>query len=274
METERKDLTSGGMNKVELIGDTVHKTAKGHPMVRSYLLYLEKSGMPHVPRFLGVDEQGRDMFSYLPGDTMGWEIDHTHPCFTSEETIVDVARFMRKLHDISVGFLPEAAKNGWENPFFPGEKHETICHGDAGVWNFVFRNGRFAGAFDFDIAYPGTRIWDLTSTLFSVIHYDYYYYDVPKPNDTAAYRAYQEAAAIRKRRIQLFFETYGMNCPTNIAELVTQRIQIDFIDDTIIRANAGDVECHKMLKDREHLTHYNTIIAHLKKYGKEWAQLG
>ena len=257
MELNREILTGGSMNQTEKIGDIVHKTSKGHPMVRSYLSYLEEAGMPGVPRFLGLDGQGRDMFTYIPGKTMGHDFDHHHPCLTSDDTVADTARFLRKLHDVSAGFLPQAEKNNWKNPFFPDQDYETICHGDTGIWNFVFVNDRIAGLIDFEQAYPGTRVWDLTQTLFCVIPLVPYGYEASKH------------AAERRRRINLFFDSYGMRRPANIAALIAQRIQLD-CDDTVKRAQAGDEECRKMIADGHHMAHYNRVIAHLKECGHEW----
>jgi len=250
-------LTGGSMNQVERIGDVVHKTAKGNPLVREYLLYLEQAGMTGVPKFLGVDEKGREMFSYLPGKTMGPDYPADHPCLHSDQAVYDMARFMRKLHDISVGFLPRAIEAGWINPYFPDGPFETICHGDAAIWNFVFVNDRVAGLFDFDQAYPGTRYWDLASTLSMAAFPFYFDYDASKH------------AVKAKKQINLFFEAYGMPCPENLMEIVVDRILRDFCEDTAARAAAGDKECIAML-ERGDNDHYMKFVAHVKKHGHEW----
>lgn len=46
---------------------SVH-TQDGHTTI---LTGLDQVGFVGAPRHLGVDEQGRDMFSYVPGDTLG-----------------------------------------------------------------------------------------------------------------------------------------------------------------------------------------------------------
>lgn len=254
---ESKILIGGSMNQVEKIGDTVHKTAKGHPMVREYLLYLEKEGMTGVPKFLGVDEQGREIFSYLPGKTMGPDFSHDHPCLHSDQAVCDMARFMRKLHDISVGFLPEAIKAGWVNPYFHNGSFDTICHGDAAIWNFAFIDDRVSGLFDFDQAYPGTRYWDLTSTLSMAAFPGPYDYDAEKH------------AGNTKRKIKLFFDAYGMPCPSDLMDIVVDRMLRDFCEDTAARAAAGDKECLAML-ERGDFDHYMKFAAHVKKHGHEW----
>jgi len=253
---EEKILIGGSLNQTVKIGDIVHKTSKGHPMVREYLLYLEEEGMQGVPRFLGLDEQGRDMFSYLPGKTMGPDYTPDHPCLHSDECVIDTARFMRKLHDMSQGFLPRAIEAGWTNPYFPKETPEIICHGDAHIWNFVYVNGRVSGLFDFEQAYPGTRYWELAGTI-CMIAFPFYV------NYNAAAQAGQA-----KRQIKLFFDEYGMSCPTNLMEITVNRLLLDMLD-TACRVNAGDDEAISIMK-RGDFNHYMRFAAHIKTYGHEW----
>jgi len=257
-------LTGGSTNQSVRIGDVVHKSAnEGNPiMVREYLQFLEKEGMEGVPRFLGVDEQGREMFSYLPGKTMGPDYPHDHQCLHSDQAVCDMALFLKKLHDTSVGFLPRAMEAGWKNPYFPDGPYETICHGDTGIWNFVFVNDRVAGLFDFEQAYPGTRIWDITSTLsMSAFPVPYNYDSKKQAGDT-------------KRKVALFFEAYGMACPTNFMDIVVDRMLRGFCEDTAKKDVAGriaigDKECIEMVLNGD-FEHYMKYAAHVKKNGHEW----
>jgi len=259
---EEKILTGGGTrNQTVKIGNIIHKKApEQHPMVRAYLLYLEKEKMQGVPRFLGIDEQGRDMLSYLPGKTMGPDYPHDHPCLHSDQCVIDTARFMRKLHDISVGFLPRAVEAGWINPFFSNEAPEIICHGDAATWNFVFVNDRIAGLFDFEQAYPGTRYWELASTVPMMsfpLPYDY------NPN------LHADKA---KRQVKLFFEEYGMPCPTNFIEIVVARMlrfEDNLCKDVAKRVTAGGEEAVAIMNS-DGYGHYVRWAAHVKLHGHEW----
>jgi len=255
METEI--LSGGSMNQVVKISDNIHKTTKGNPMVREYLRYLEGKGVAGVPRFLGLDSQGREILTYLPGKTMGPDYHASDPCLHSDQAVCDMARFMRKLHDVSEGFLERALEAGWLNPYFPSGPYETICHGDAAIWNFVFVNDRVSGLFDFDQAYPGTRHWDLASTIAMSAFPFYYNYDPATQDDKA------------KNQIKLFFDAYGMPCPANLMDIVIDRIQRDFCDDTVARAAAGDKECAAML-ERGDYEHYQRFVAHVKKHGQKW----
>jgi len=266
--TKKENILSGGnMNQVLRIGDTVHRNVKGHPMLPLYLMYLEEAGMPSVPRYLGLDADGREILTYLPGKTMGPDYPVFHPCLTSDQTIKNMARFMRKLHDVSVGFLRPAFEGGWNHPDFSPGQIETICHNDAAIWNFVFVDDQLSGLFDFDTACPGPRIWDLALSLFSVIPLSGH---VPNP-EMKTCEAYDPSrhATERKRRIRLFFDAYGMECPPDMMDWVVHKIQKDFCDSLSNGAAAGDMNCIRMIKEG-HLTHYQNVVSFIHLHGCEW----
>jgi len=251
-----KILYGGSMNEVIKAGNTVHRRAQGHPMLHRYLLFLEESGMLGVPRFLGFDEQGREILSFIPGKTMGVDYPPDHPCLHSDETLQGMAKILRQLHDISVEFVPIALENGWINPYFPDEIPETICHNDTNIWNFAFVDERPVGLFDFDQAYPGARVWDLASTVFSavgLVPYDY----IPA-----------EHAVERKRLISLLFEAYGMDCPINFLDILIRRHQI-VCDETVAELEAGFESAVKAVESGA-LAHYQRVVKHMKEHGSEW----
>jgi len=231
----------GTMNKVIKIGDTVHRQIKGNPMLHSYLQYLERVGMPGVPRFLGIDEQGREVLSYVSGKTVDDYADYGHPCLHSDQAICDMAKFLRKLHDISVDFLPMAMEGSWSNPHILDGNYETICHGDAAIWNFALVDDQIAGMFDFDQACPGTRIWDLTITLFSAVLPSCYDYEPSVHEDYT------------RRRMRLFFDAYGIDCPNDIIIQTTNRLQ---------------TWCY--VGDEKTQNHYRNVVAYLKSHIYDW----
>ena len=241
----KEENLGGTLNRVVKIGDTVHRQIKGSLIIHSYLQFLESAGMQGVPRFLGIDEQGREILSYVPGMTAESGLSFFHSCMHSDQAICDMARFMRKLHDISEGFLPTAIENGWTNPFLPDGNYETICHGDAAIWNFAFVDEKLAGMFDFDQAFPGTRAWDLTITLFSAV--------LPSCYDYAP--AKHEADT--RRRIRLFFDAYGMNCPKDIIVQTAERIQV-WCDEDVVRG-----------RDKASV-HYQKVAAFLREHLYDW----
>ena len=67
-ETLPGGLTDGAVR----IGGVVHKrSSPWTPTVHALLRHLEYADVDGVPRALGFDEQGRQMLTYLPGDTVG-----------------------------------------------------------------------------------------------------------------------------------------------------------------------------------------------------------
>lgn len=59
-------LAGGNVGGAVLVGNTVRRaTGPWTPAVHSLLGYLA-TRIPHVPRVLGIDGQGREMLTYLP----------------------------------------------------------------------------------------------------------------------------------------------------------------------------------------------------------------
>jgi hypothetical protein len=60
-------LPGGNVGGAVRVGDTVRRsTGPWTPAVHALLGYLA-SRVPHIPRVLGFDDQGREILSYLPG---------------------------------------------------------------------------------------------------------------------------------------------------------------------------------------------------------------
>jgi hypothetical protein len=124
------------------VGDTVRRPKNpASSNVRSLLRHLEMKGFSAVPRYLGVDEQGRDMFTYIPGNVGKWQ-------FYSDDTIGLAGRLLRAFHDTTTG-----------SEFLLGRP--VMCHHDPGPNNFVFQGSRPIAFIDFDMIAPGERLEDL-----------------------------------------------------------------------------------------------------------------
>lgn len=159
---DEEPLAGGQMNAVVRVGDTVRRrvgewTATVHQLLR----HAREQGVTWVPEVRGYDEKGREILSYLPG-----EVPHGMPAWAwSENVLTDVARALRQWHDASARFDTEGAVWGFD-AHAPGE---VICHNDFAPYNCVFRDGRFAGAIDFDLCSPGPRLWDIVYTAYRFV---------------------------------------------------------------------------------------------------------
>ena len=148
-------LTGGNSSVVVRVGDTVRRNSgPWTPAVHALLDTFRASGIRRVPAAAGLDEQGREILSFLPGDVVQYPL----PAWIWHRSILrDAAALLRQLHDASVELAQEPLS--WQLPTH--EPVEVVCHNDFAPYNMVFRDKQFAGVFDFDAASPGPRIWDL-----------------------------------------------------------------------------------------------------------------
>src|SRR5215831_7364277 len=87
-------LPGGNTTGAVLIGGVIHKRASPWtPTVHALLRYLEEAGFPGAPRALGFDSSGREMLSYLPGETIGDRM--PWPAWASADSmLVQVGRWL------------------------------------------------------------------------------------------------------------------------------------------------------------------------------------
>lgn len=152
-------LPGGHTTGAVLIGDVVHKpAAPSTASVHALLRHLEDAGFDGAPRALGFDEQGREMLTYLPGDTVGEGM--PWPQWVSAESIlVQVGRWLRRLHDATASFVPPAGER-----WFIGEAVRPgliVGHQDAAPYNAVVDGDRLVGFCDWGAAGPSSREFDL-----------------------------------------------------------------------------------------------------------------
>lgn len=141
------------------VGDTVRRprgrTAK---LMREVLVHLQQCGFEAAPRWLGVDHQGRDILSWIDGETFARR-EQLHPYIGdppvrvsfSDEQLVAVMRLLRRYHDTF--------------------ERGIICHGDFGPWNIVWRAGLPVGMIDFDNVHRGDPEEDVACALRTFLSY-------------------------------------------------------------------------------------------------------
>ncbi len=152
-------LPGGFTTGAVLIGDVVHKpAAPWTSTVHALLRHLEDVGFDDAPRALGFDDQGREMLTYLPGDTVGDR--EPWPAWVwSDTTLIQVGRWLRRLHDATASFVPPADET-W---FIGGttQPGSIVGHQDAAPYNAVMDGDQLVGFCDWDIAAPSSREFDL-----------------------------------------------------------------------------------------------------------------
>lgn len=129
------------------IGATVHRPAKPNgAFVRALLRYLETVGFDGAPRLLGMDEQGREVLTFIVGDVS------PSSAIQSDEHLASAARLIRRFHDATAG-APLA-----------GDAVIVARH-DLGPHNTVFRGERAVAFLDWDSAAPGSRLADFANAV-------------------------------------------------------------------------------------------------------------
>lgn len=141
----REEPLIGGRNADEVVraGDTVRRVREpGSEFAARLLGYLESAGYPYAPRYLGVDERGRDIMTYIPGRTTD------HPSQRAEGAYARGGAMLRELHDLTAG-----------HPLAAGR--ECVLHGDPGPFNAIFDAGMPVAFIDWTSSRPGDRLDDL-----------------------------------------------------------------------------------------------------------------
>src|SRR2546423_177066 len=103
--SEGEPLTGDGVTQgIVRIGDTVRRPLRPFSLtVQGYLAHLRDAGFAGAPLPLGVDEQGREVLSFVPGDVPR---NPMPPQAAGDEVLVALARLIRELHEASAGWEP------------------------------------------------------------------------------------------------------------------------------------------------------------------------
>ena len=138
---EGGNITAG----VVRVGDTVRRPlGASSDLTHAVLLHLEAAGFPHSPRFLGIDDQGREILTYAPGRTI-WP--HEADLLDRGGCVEPVAALVARL---------------WEAmTTFPS----PLAHGDLAPWNVVLGDDGTWTLIDWDEVAPDEPATELAYVL-------------------------------------------------------------------------------------------------------------
>lgn len=153
------DLPGGYVKAIVRIGHTVRRPLDANSkFVHELLRFLEHQAFDASPRFLGVDEESREILTYVEGH-VAWNSVQP-PSIWSDESLAGVARLTRRLHDLTAGAT--LAGNA-----------PVVCHNDLSPKNTVYHDlggGYRPVAFiDWDGAAPGEPEDDLARMLWQFL---------------------------------------------------------------------------------------------------------
>lgn len=133
------------------VGDVLQVTPHARSAyVARLLTHLEQVGFDGAPRWLGRSADGGDLLSFVEG-----AVPDEPPYDLDDDQLTAAAALVRRFHDATAG-----------SPLCEGQ--ETVCHGDLGPHNTVFRDGRPVAIIDWDADVgPGRRDVDFADAVWS-----------------------------------------------------------------------------------------------------------
>jgi hypothetical protein len=159
------DVTEGLVR----IGDTVRRPrSAGADLVEAVLRFLEGVDFDGAPRFLGLDAQGRQTLSFIPGEVAG----RPWPNWIADDArIASVARLVRRLDDAMqpFGVPDDLAHDELPDPLgMPPSiagPPRFVGHMDITPENVVFVDGQARALIDFDLTRPTNRVGEVCNLL-------------------------------------------------------------------------------------------------------------
>ncbi len=245
-------LPGGNVNPgVMRVGNTVRRTTTpASPTIHRLLLHLEAKGFAGSPRFLGIDSQGREILTFLEGETA-----IPPAIWQGEEALLAVAVLLRRYHDATLNFDRSEGDLWAERPASDG-RGEVICHNDFAPYNFVYAAGLPWGVIDFDLAGPGPRLRDVAYGA---------YWMVPLSFHSADQRSFAEADLRNgSYRCRLFCDTYGIPVTGEFFEMIADVLRF-MGDEEGMRQLLGSTAAAK-LNAEGHLAHWQAEALAFAQY--------
>lgn len=208
MKAEEIPLTGGNVNAdVVRVGNTVRRAmTRVSSTVHQLLLHLEAKGFTGCPQFLGIDDQQREILSFLEGET-----EFTAALWQADAPVIATAQLLRSYHDATLDFARTDAQV-WGITYPDADRHEVICHNDFAPYNFIFRAQSPYAVIDFDLVGPGPRLRDVAYAA---------YWLTPLSFNSVDQRRFTEADLQNgSRRLHLFCETYDIRVDEALLDMV------------------------------------------------------
>ncbi|GII67122.1 phosphotransferase [Sphaerisporangium krabiense] len=178
------------------VGDTVRRPmGPSSPAVHALLRHLESVRFEGAPRVLGIDDRGREVLSYVPGQAATRPL---APHVVTDEALARLGRLVRRFHDAVSTFVPPSDAV-WVDGSGDDAEPELVGHCDITPENVVFRGSTPWALIDFDMARPTTRLFDVVTTL-------RHWAPIADPIDRDPAHRMVDVG----RRIRVFCDAYGL----------------------------------------------------------------
>ena len=171
-----------------------------------------------------MDDQSREILTFIPGEAHAGTVVPVPDHLMDDARVVEAAQLLRRYHEVVAGFRPLQDAR-WR--LVAPTAHEIICHNDWSPWNALLRAGRVEVMLDWDLAGPGTRLWDVANAAYSWAPL------------IASFKTGIWPLAERARRLKLFVDAYGLD--DRLELLSTMRTRLIYVAGFIeSEARSGD----------------------------------
>jgi len=249
-----EQLLRGGNTHAAVVrvGNTVRRpTGAWTPGVHAVLRHLEDEGFEGAPRVLGIDSQGREILTFIPGDVV--YPDHFDRLMT-DEGLMAVARLIRDFHS-SISSFDADRGYVWSDRGTGRHPHpELVCHNDLAPWNLVHTPDNRWVFIDWDLAAPGPRSWDIAWALLTFIPL--------MPSEAT------DVSRI-EHRLRLFKESYGTRTiGPELIDVAVARCTREA--DLIATLGAKNEPPYDRLLAEGHLEIWSEAAQHVESWADRW----
>ena len=253
--TDDKELPGGTITPIVRVSNTVRRaTRASSPCVHALLQHLERVGFDGSPRFLGIDEQGREILSFIEGDVTALS---SPSGMFSDDALVAAANLLRHFHDSTAAFVA-GHLDGWQFQVGAPIVGDVVCHNDLGPYNTIYRDGAPIAFVDWDFAAPAPREWDIAYALWRFVPL----------YDNAQCERLGWSTDPRGPRIRKFLDAYGLEKHCDILDVVAHRQDVMRI--TIETwSREGDPAFVNLVKEGR-VEEITDNMEYLKRSANEW----
>ena len=145
-------MPSLGVTPAWRVGDTIRRaTGPWTPTIHALLAHLDEAGFTEAPRVLGIDEHGREVLTWVDGESTDWRC--------SDAVLAGIGRLARRLRTTLDGWVPAPDLRTWRTGIH--EDGFPILHNDFAPWNVIVRGDAVVGLIDWDVAGPRPVLDDI-----------------------------------------------------------------------------------------------------------------
>lgn len=251
----KDELLGGRVGKIYKVENTVIRPSnKWTKDIHAFLQLLNKEGADFVPIPYGINQNGEEILSYVPGDVYNYPLPEK---FSSDAMIISAAKLLYNFHSYSRKYILRLTNNEhWMLPSL--SPNEVMCHGDFAPYNVTIVNNLAYGIIDFDTLHPGPKMWDISYAIYRWVPFE-------KSSSSGSYDNLNEQI----RKAKLFFNTYGLEveAKNSFVYVLIKRLEslIDFMKNEASNGNEDFI----LNIEEGHLQKYMDDIIYLKLNEKQ-----